>query len=162
MANTLNAVRRRKKGTGFRAPGLCWVRTVLSASTQNSQPPCLMASFHRQEVSPCVPGHTVRKGQHSLLPASPTPRPPPGPCAKHCGCPQKAGLAMFPYIFMDRLSPWCPTSREGEESGHCLPRSSGPMLFFPGFFEVTPAAVTFLELSWVPPICAWTRHRGGH
>lgn len=58
------------------------------------------------------------------------------------------------------LSPWCLTSRQGEESGHCLSRSSGPRLFFPGFFEVTPAAVTFPELSWVPLIHAWTGHRG--
>lgn len=57
--------------------------------------------------------------------------------------------------------PLCPTSRESEESGHSLPRSSGPMLFLPGFSEVTPAAVTFLELSWVPLIHAWTG-RCGH
>lgn len=34
------------------------------------------------------------------------------------------------------------------------------MLFFPGLFEMTPAAVTFPELSWVPLIHAWTGHRG--
>ena len=41
-----------------------------------------------------------------------------------------------------------------------FPGPPRPLLFFPEFFEVTPVAVPFPELSWVPLIHAWTGQPG--
>lgn len=64
----LNTVKRRKKGTDSLNTWRVLGGRVLSAFSRNSQPPCLMISFHRQKASPCVHDHTVRTGQHGLLP----------------------------------------------------------------------------------------------